>query len=328
VRRCLEKNPGQRFQSAADLAFALETVVDSGSVPIAPPRGSTQFFLARPGKAVRYGALCVLAFVVLATAVLLTPSSTSGPLDSTQITYSAEPKEGPLFTDGARLYFEIRGVPSQMAASGGMIVPMKILEPGLRLLDISADGSKALALQQDLDDNLGRGTLWVANILGGGSRKLTGHLAVMARWSPDGRSIVFSDGKTLYRLDADGANSRAIGTRTATYSTSTFPRTLSNSQLPSSPTESVICGSSTPTVKKPTRSSLIGREMQGNSQGNGRRTGGISSFFRTRKGTIMSTSWSPLPGSNSGKKRRRFALPAISLIFALWHPHATARTCL
>src|SRR5262249_13929886 len=31
VHRCLEKNPEQRFQSASDLAFALEALSDSGS---------------------------------------------------------------------------------------------------------------------------------------------------------------------------------------------------------------------------------------------------------------------------------------------------------
>src|SRR6202021_1984314 len=38
VHRCFEKNPEQRFQSASDLAFALEAISESGiSGPVAAP---------------------------------------------------------------------------------------------------------------------------------------------------------------------------------------------------------------------------------------------------------------------------------------------------
>src|SRR5690242_21415656 len=35
VRRCLEKNPDQRFQSANDLAFALDTLSTTSTSPLA-----------------------------------------------------------------------------------------------------------------------------------------------------------------------------------------------------------------------------------------------------------------------------------------------------
>ena len=40
VHRCLEKNPEQRFHSASDLAFALEALSESGSVPAVAIRGA------------------------------------------------------------------------------------------------------------------------------------------------------------------------------------------------------------------------------------------------------------------------------------------------
>ena len=123
---------------------------------------------------------------------------------------SGAQKRGRFFTDGARIYLNSRGVPSEMAASGGPLVPLHILGSGIFLLDILQDGSQALGLKLDLDDQLGRGTLWTASMLGGEPRKLTDHLAQHARWSPEGHEVVFSDQRTLYKIDEDGRNLRKI----------------------------------------------------------------------------------------------------------------------
>ena len=40
VHHCLEKNPEQRFHSASDLAFALEALSESGSIPAVAARGA------------------------------------------------------------------------------------------------------------------------------------------------------------------------------------------------------------------------------------------------------------------------------------------------
>jgi serine/threonine protein kinase/Tol biopolymer transport system component len=161
--------------------------------------------LAR-GRGIGYAAAGIGILLAVIFVALKTPSRISGPLESTQITSSAEPKEGPLFSDGSRLYFDSRGTPSEMAIGGGPIVPMRILERGTFLLDISADASQALGLKVDGEDTLGRGTLWTTAMLGGTPRKVSDHLANGARWSPDGRSLVFFDRRTLYRVGVDGEN--------------------------------------------------------------------------------------------------------------------------
>jgi Tol biopolymer transport system component len=157
-----------------------------------------------------YVAAAVVAVMLLMFEVKATRSPGPAQLDSTQLTFSAEPKEGPLFTDGARIYLNSRGVPSEMAASGGPVVPMHILGPGIFLQDILPDGSQALGWEPKPDDELGRGTLWTASMLGGEPRKLTDHLAEHARWSPEGRAVVFSDQRTLYKIDEDGRNLHKI----------------------------------------------------------------------------------------------------------------------
>ena len=187
---------------------AFERVAGGG---YGPTQSSNRHPLSsRNKKLLWYIGAPLLAATMLALAAMITRPPVSAPLGSTQITFSAEPKEGPLFTDGARLYFNSRGVPSEMAVAGSAVVPQHVFGPGIFLLDIRADGSEALGLKPEPDDNLGRGRLWTQPILGGTPRKLSDHLALVARWSPDGRSVVFSDQRTLYRIGVDGENLRKI----------------------------------------------------------------------------------------------------------------------
>ncbi len=219
VHRCLEKSPEQRFQSASDLAFALEalseSVVSSGGAKVAADRGRPTTVLPWPKSVVVRASLllvALMAFAAVGLAAFLKPSPAASLLDSTQVTFSADAKQGPVFADGSRLYFTSAGEPSEMSISGGPIVSTQNLGPGMQILDISKDSSKVLGLKIDMNDNIGRGTLWTAPMLGGTARKLSDHLAFKARWSPDGRSILFCDQRTLYSIDLDGQDLRAIWT--------------------------------------------------------------------------------------------------------------------
>jgi serine/threonine protein kinase/Tol biopolymer transport system component len=216
VHRCMEKVPEQRFQSASDLAFALEALSESG-IPSGGANGAADRRMPKrvPNGLIAMSSLiivAIVAFALVGLATIVKPSPASNLLDSTQITFSADPKQGPVFTDGSRLYFGNDGQPSEMSITGGPIVPTQILGQGMQILDISRDGSNVVGLKLDLNDNVGRGTLWTAPMLGGAARKLSDHLAFKARWSPDGRSILFCDQRTLYTIDVDGENLRTVWT--------------------------------------------------------------------------------------------------------------------
>jgi len=156
------------------------------------------------------GALAVAA-ILMATAMWLTPARTPTVLHSQQITFSAESKDKPLVSDGSRLYFQSHGGPVEMALSGGMIAPLKFSESGLKILSISADGSKALALKSVPEPGAyDQGTLWVASPLGGTARRAGPQHAEDARWSPDGSSILFSDKGAIYSAKEDGSDRRKI----------------------------------------------------------------------------------------------------------------------
>jgi DNA-binding winged helix-turn-helix (wHTH) protein/dipeptidyl aminopeptidase/acylaminoacyl peptidase len=186
--------------AAADPAPVEET---AGPISTRPPKPGW----SRGSRlAIVSGILAVIAAGLFGVAAWVAPAKVSGPLDSTQITSSPDPKQGLLFTDGLRLYFYSRGEPVEMAVGGGIIAPAHIFGPAFHLVDISADGSKALARAFVPNDETGRGTLWTQSTLGGTPHKLSDHLALTARWSPDGRSVVFADQHSIYRIDEDGRN--------------------------------------------------------------------------------------------------------------------------
>ena len=218
VERALEKDPELRYQHARDFATDLRRAMrdlepGSGRLPRIETTGGRAGVRSerRRNGLVLWGSILGVVLAVAALAILLTPARVTGPLDSTQITFSGEDKQGPLLTDGPRLYFQSRNVPSEMATSGGVIAPISGLSPGMYLVDTSADGSKVLVWTADLNDETGRGWLLVGSSLGGAWRKITSHPAhPIARWSADGKSIYFVDGHQIWVMDEDGGNVRAL----------------------------------------------------------------------------------------------------------------------
>jgi hypothetical protein len=192
VHRCLEKNPEQRFHSASDLAFALEALSESGSVPAVAAGGASG--PRRRGKALLWS-VCVVAILTIAAAAYLVMTSRNSVAalrvsQYTQITHDGVAKhlKG---TDGIRLYFD-QDQPQpigQIAISGGEIAPVPVAMSDPWLVDVSPDGSTFLVtsiaggLRKDYP-------LWSVRILGGSARQLSE--AVDAAWSPDRNAVAYS----------------------------------------------------------------------------------------------------------------------------------------
>jgi len=212
IDKALEKDRGDRYQSANDLMIDLRRLKrgsssSSGGVNRrTPPNG----FAWLRGKSIWISAVAVVALLPIVLIVVNAPPPASGPLDSEQITFSADVKDGPIITDGTRLYFQIEGQPMEMSVEGGAAAPLRASISGMSMLDISPDATEMLALKQDLNVELTRGSLWSVPVLGGYPRMLGNQMAKSAHFSPDGRWIVYADLNSVYVSSRDGSNMRKI----------------------------------------------------------------------------------------------------------------------
>ncbi len=216
IRRCLEKNPEQRFQSASDLAFALDALSEpgwtgSGPHPI-PAEAPRQNRLALIG-----GAFVLLLVGGLLSYVWLRPEHIPTVANYVQLTKDGQPK-ALIGTDGARLYlamgsgssasFALHGI-AELSTSGGEprnidvttatdMVPVGLSPDGSQLLVIEGQGAPP------------KGPLSMVPILGGTPRRIGDFVAETAVLSPDGKMLAYSNLGNLFVAHADGSESRKV----------------------------------------------------------------------------------------------------------------------
>jgi eukaryotic-like serine/threonine-protein kinase len=217
IRRCLEKNPEQRFQSASDLAFALEALLDPSSstssgihaIPRERPRRINRTYLAV--------ALGMIALVAISAYWFLQSPAAPHVANYVQLTHEGQPKSL-IGTDGTRLYlslgeeregsFRSRGV-AQMSIAGGEPVRLANL-PSVDItpVDLSPNGSEILAVNGQGAPP--QGPLWSYSVLGGSPRRLGNFVAETAAWSPTARMIAFTNLRDLFVANADGSEPRQL----------------------------------------------------------------------------------------------------------------------
>jgi eukaryotic-like serine/threonine-protein kinase len=204
VRRCLEKNAEQRFQSASDLAFAIEAISESGiSGAIAAPTPAQR--KSDKLRSWSIGMVAVLVFAAASYFVILHRGQTQSlrVSDYTQITRDGH-AGAVVATDGARLYISRGiGLPAQVVAvTGGTLQPMSFPWPKPFLVDVSPDGSTALVLSYE-KGLLPTQPLYTVQLLGGEHRYLAD--AAGAGWGPSDESIVyFTAANDSYLIRSDG----------------------------------------------------------------------------------------------------------------------------
>jgi Tol biopolymer transport system component len=217
VRRCVEKRADERFQSARDLAFALESALEASNVSGSNLVPSSRF----PAR--RLAAAVALLVAGLAIGLFV------GPRFFRSEAASARPSGLPSFR---QLTFDRGTIREARFAPDGRSVlygaawdgnPLRIFMtrtdeqasvrldlPDARLLSISRSGEMAISLAHTYDGWMGDGTLARSSVLGAAPRIMADHVRE-AEWTPDGSGLAivrhvagleqleFPVGKPLYR---------------------------------------------------------------------------------------------------------------------------------
>ena len=211
ARHCLEKNPGQRFHSAQDLAFALESFTGQTSGTVLP----------RPAPR-RRAVLAALAAVVLGAALFLLGQrwerDRSAPPVFRQLTFRRGFIQSARFApDGQTIVYGAYwdGRPAQLFSVRPESPESSALPlPGADIFSISSAGEMALSLGRVPIGWTPYGTLARAPLAGGVPRELL-EMVQEAVWNPDGSALAvvraelpgggsrleYPTGKMLYQTD-------------------------------------------------------------------------------------------------------------------------------
>jgi serine/threonine protein kinase/Tol biopolymer transport system component len=217
VRRCLEKNPDQRFQSASDLAFALQALSDPSVSAPSGANSAMQVPSRRISPAQVAGAVILVACAAALTYLWTRPEPVPKISNYLQLTHDGQQKSL-IGSDGSRLYLSLgearegsfvsRGL-AEMSATGSEPRKLNILpSPNMAPVDLSPGGSELLAV--DGQGAPPKGSLWSIPLIGGSPRRIGDLVAETAAWSPDRKALAYSVLGDLFLAGVDGSGAHKI----------------------------------------------------------------------------------------------------------------------
>ena len=205
VRHCLEKEPEQRFQSARDVAFDLQSAGDFSS---AEARAALAAEGTRARRLVGASALLAAGFAIGALAVWLTRAPAREPVRVRPLTFSGQDGEPSASPDGRLVAFTStrEGVSRIWVKQlGGGEAPLTAGPD--RRPRFSPDGSSVLFVRGEGS----RLAAYRASLVGSEPRKILDDVSE-ADWSPDGRRIAFLRSRVVSsQTESDPGRGRGSG---------------------------------------------------------------------------------------------------------------------
>ncbi len=186
VRHCLEKQPSQRFQSAHDIAFDLESLSGISATTAAPAKSARGSWL-RPALA----GLALLA-TGLALGVWLRPKSVELHPKLHRITFRRGTIWSARFTPDGNLIYAASwdGRPTELfVAQRGSTESRPFGLPLTNLLAVSASGDLAVSLNQRFVEGFEYAGMLARAPQGGGAPRDIVDAAEYADWAPDGTAL-------------------------------------------------------------------------------------------------------------------------------------------
>jgi eukaryotic-like serine/threonine-protein kinase len=229
IRRCLEKKPEQRFQSAQDLAFALSWPPSTGAgvetATTAPAHG--------PARAIGIGIAAVLAAAAIVGYLLLRGGESPSKLDwseatSTPLTidpgYEGEPTFSP---DGQTIAYvadrdgnfeiyleQISGGPAlNLTRNPAADIQPAFSPDGREIAFVSDRSGSSEVIHAAPGLPLVGGDIWIMPALGGPARRIL-ESGNCPSWTPDGSALLYVHGTfrntRIARVPATGGESRDL----------------------------------------------------------------------------------------------------------------------
>jgi Tol biopolymer transport system component len=207
LRRCLEKNPDQRFHSARDLAFALEAISDVTVAGPASALGAGAPKLTRT-RVLRYGAvaLAIGLAIGIAGSYYRVKLAKSVPSEWLQLTNFPDAVTSPTLSPDGRMLAFLRG-PTTFGSKGEVYVkmlpqgePVQLTHDGTMKMSpvFSPDGSRIAYSVGAVWDT------WTVPVLGGQPRLMLPNASGLT-WVDD-RHILYSEVKNGIHMAIATAN--------------------------------------------------------------------------------------------------------------------------